>query len=335
MASYLSGAQYLSEDRRARWLIENSPLKLQIARRWPLVGVRGSGLMFARENSALAPTPVASACNPVDEVADEASSITCPILDFITRYQVCFRDMDDYEHPNDLDQVLYVLALRRLIYGYFAMLDSPVAGGGLLDYVAATNKVTMAGGALTLDCLDYGYNLVTANEGRPTVIMSSSRGLRAYQKLCRDKGYDAPKMPWSWYNPATARMETGKVTEFNGTPWLINGLMAGESSTTASDQRIWFLVLGNDGAAGPTRGVTGIVPQARLRNMFIRREANGVVPSQKIIGVAEVPASILVETPTSPVRDVWVSFPAGLAVGSQSALSLVHNFSVPADCSIG
>lgn len=56
MGNPLSGAQYLSEDRRARWLIENSPRKLQIARLWPFLGVAGSGLMFARENTALSPT---------------------------------------------------------------------------------------------------------------------------------------------------------------------------------------------------------------------------------------------------------------------------------------
>ena len=194
---------------------------------------------------------------------------------------------------------------------------------------------THAGGALTLDCLDHAYQLVTANEGRPTLIMSSTRGLRLYQKLCRDKGYDAPKMPWPWYNPATGRMEQRLVTEFNGTPWLVNGLMVSESSATAADQRIWFMVLGDDAGQGPTRGVTGIIPSHRAGNLFVKRATNGSVISSLNLEVPSVPYIAAIDVPVLPVTDTWVSFPAGLAVGSQGALSLIHNFAAPADCAIG
>lgn len=37
----LTNANLLTEGRLARWLIENSPVKLQIARVWPFVGVAG------------------------------------------------------------------------------------------------------------------------------------------------------------------------------------------------------------------------------------------------------------------------------------------------------
>ena len=53
------------------------------------------------------------------------------------------------------------------------------------------------------------------------------------------------------------------------------------------------------------------------------------------VEVPIVPYIASVDLPTLPVTDTWVSFPAGLAVGTQGALSLIHNFAAPADCAIG
>lgn len=80
------------------------------------------------------------------------------------------------------------------------------------------------------------------------------------------------------------------------------------------------MVLGDDGGTGPTRGVTGIIPKARVGNMFVKRATNGTLGESSVV---------------TPATDTWVSFPAGLAVGSQGALSLIHNFAAPTDCTIG
>ncbi len=149
--------------------------------------------------------------------------------------------------------------------------------------------------------------------------MSSSRELRTYEQMCRDAGFAPPQMPWRWYNPSFGRMEESLVTQFNGTPWLINGCQAGEDDAGPDAQRIYFMVLGDDAGKGPTRGVTGIVPKDRLGNFFVRRDTNGV---QDFVGIA-----------TKPVLDMWVTFPAGLAIGSQGAISLIQNFlPVAEDC---
>lgn len=102
------------------------------------------------------------------------------------------------------------------------------------------------------------------------------------------------------------------VTEFNGTPMLVNGMMASDASSTAAVQRMWFMALGDDGKSGSTRGVTGIIPGARVGNMFVRRYADGTINSR--------------EPELQPRRDVFVSFPAGIAVGSQGELSLIQSF---------
>jgi hypothetical protein len=317
----LTNANLLTEDRLARWLIENSPVKIQIARVWPFLGVAGGMLTYARQNLALNAAGTIIDGSPVADSSDAVSSVTYLIQEFITRYSVNFADQDRYEDPNDLDATEYALALRRLLYGYFAFLDLPAGSGGLIDLLDPVRSIDVSGGALTLDCMDHAYNLVVANDGRPTVIMTSSRGLRSYSSLCREAGFEPPKVPWRWYNPATGEMDECEVIAFNGTPILINDMMASANSPLPGDQRIWFIVLGDDGASGPTRGVTGFVPRKRLHDMFVKRETNGVPDF-----VAQV---------VNTTNDVWVSWPVGLATGSQGALSLIHNFTPVADCGIG
>lgn len=300
----LQAAAGLAQDQLARWLIENSPSKLQIAKIWPFTGVRGGELSYARQNSALNAASQELDCAVVSESVDAAENVTFPIRDFITRYQICFADQDRFKFPNDLDATEYALAVRRLLYGYFEFLDAPIGNGGLLDQVDSTRIVDLGGTSpLTLDCMDDAYQRVVSNDGRPTVIMTSSRGLRTYQSLTRAAGYEPPKVPYAWYDPATRRMKECEAPAFNGTPILINDMMESFQEPDASVQRIWFLVLGDDGDSGPTRGVHGIVPEPLKNRMFVRRETNGSI----VAGAG---------TEVTPVIDVWVSWPVGLATGS-------------------
>ena len=324
----LTNATLLTDDRLARWLIENSPVKLQIARVWPFLGVAGGQLTYSRANSALTPATVPTACDPVADDSDTAAVQTFDLADYITRYSICFSDEDRYKDPNDLDDVEYALSLRKLLYAYFARLDQATgsaASGGLRDIIGSGRSVNRAAGALTLDCMDHAYNLVTENDGRPTHIMTSSRGLRTYQSLCRASG--------------TGRMVSSEVPAFNGTPILVNDTMVSATSTSAADQRIYFMVLGDDGRAGPTRGVVGFVPERLKRNMFVRRETMGLPYVEPLtIEIPDLPPPFSIQV--DPVTDmrtqktVWVSFPAGLGIGSQGALSMIYNFTPVADCTV-
>jgi hypothetical protein len=209
----------------------------------------------------------------------------------------------------------------------------------LLDIIGANQSVNLGGGGnpLTLDCMDHAYNLVTANNGRPTHIMTSSRGLRTYQSLCRAAGYEPPKVPWNWYDPALKRMVPGEAPSFNGTPILINDMMVSAGSTAEADQRIYFMALGDDGNAGPGRGVVGFVPEARKHSMFVRRETMGFPEVNPITFTVPPAGEDVTLEPTANLKSektVWVSFPAGLAIGSQGALSMVHNFAPVSDCTV-
>jgi hypothetical protein len=275
--------------------------------------------MFARNVAAITPAPVNRACATVAETTDTLQNATFPLVDFVARRQVCFTDQDRYRRPTDPEEAEYMLALAELVYGYFAWLDAAPGAGGLRDYIDPAREFNLGGGSLTFTCLNAAYNLVVANNGRPTVIMSSSRELRTYEGLCWAAGFAPPQMPWRWYNHSKGAMEDGLVTQFNGTPWLINGCMAGEASADPDDARIYFMVLGDDGSAGPTQGVTGIAPADRIGQPFVKRTTNG---TQNFAG-----------GPTLPVLDMWVSFPAGLAIGSQGAISLLSNFiQIVEDC---
>lgn len=58
-----------------------------------------------------------------------------------------------------------------------------------------------------------------------------------------------------------------------------------------------------------------------VRNPYIKRVTNGV-PDFEALDV-------------SMTKDIWLTMPAGLALGSQGALSLLTNFEHVGDCAIG
>ena len=320
----LSNASLLADDVLSAWIVENSPVKLQIARVWPFMGVRGGSLRYARQIEQLVPGAQVTDCTPVGDSSDSPEDEQFLIREFITRYSICFADQDRYRHPNNLDAAEYALAVRKLLYAYFAFLDDTTPGSrSLWDIMDTSRRVDPGGGALTLDCLNEAFNLLVENDGRPTIGMASSRTLRTYQSLCYAAGYEPPKVSFDWYNPAKRRMEKGWAPAFNGVPIMINDRMASATSELAADQRIWFLTLGDDGRSGPTRGVTGIVPDALKHRMFVKRETNGIADNS---GGGSAPQTAL---------DVWVTWPVGLATGSQGAISVIHNFAPVSACSPG
>lgn len=288
----------------------------------PFTGISGGELSYARENNVLAPAVLLNDCSNVVDQSPTATSVTFPILDFISRYQICFKDQDRYQYPNNLDSTAYALAVRHLLYAYFEFLDAAPGLGGLQDQMDPARNVDMSGGALTLDCMDDAYHRVVSNEGRPTVIMTSSRGLRTYQSICRASGYEPPKVPIKWYDPAKQHMNQSEAPAFNGTPILINDMMAGAREPNPEAQRIWFLVLGDDGGSGPTRGVHAIIPENLKSSMFVKRETFGA-PDPDVQGDVRTKS------------DVWVSWPVGLATASQGAISLISNFAPVGDCAEG
>lgn len=312
----VTNANLLADDLLARWVVENSPIKVPFFQAWFWQTVAGKSLIYPR-TTELAQAPVITTCGAPSEQLPTLSQVEFAFKEFITHYSICSVDLDRFQHPNNLDATLYALAKVRLLYAYATLLGDDLQG--LPSLVSPTRLISRGGGALTLDCLDQAYELVTAGTGRPTLIMSHSRALRTYRSLCR-ASHRPERAPWMWYDPAKGRMVPGSVNAFNGTVWLANDWLNKDGTGT---ERIFFMVVGDDGGPGPTRGVTGIVPGTVGRDMFVKRTVQGILdPNGGGPGVPAMQAGL----------DVWVSMPAGLALGSQGALSIIENFTTVAPC---
>lgn len=184
---------------------------------------------------------------------------------------------------------------------------------------------------LTFAALDQAYNLITENEGRPNAIMSNSRALRTYQNLfATTYGILPPTVKVPRTDPIKG-IVLEEIASFNGTPWFINDLIDDQANSTGI---VFFMVLGDDKGPGHFRGITGIVPKGRERDMFIKRQTDGVVSmTLDPVTVPEVPTTI---QPTGSVTvnaitDTWVSMPCGLAVGAQGSLSILKGFNLVAN----
>ena len=79
------------------------------------------------------------------------------------------------------------------------------------------------------------------------------------------------------------------------------------------------MVLGDDKGPGHFRGITGIVPKGRERDMFIKRQTAGHTD--------EVPEAPFLKA----ITNTWVSWPCGMAMGAQGSLSILKGFNLVAD----
>jgi len=313
-----SGAQNTANTQVARYLVENEPRRIQIHGVMPVQGINGGFLVYPRV-PALKPAQVVDACQPADDISTTVAPIRFGMVEYVARVPVCMADQDTFKHPNDIVDINVTLAEIQNWYGYYRRMDTGTGDpslGGLPDLVAPSRIVNMGGAPLSFPCLSRAYHLVTANNGKPSVIMSNARSLESYENLCRLNGQNLEYLPWRWYCPATRRRIEGEVPSFNGTPWVINDEM--DQSDAPTQRRIWFMVLGDDGGKGPTRGLTRIVPAGMERNPFVVRMTNGQPD--------------FVNQTVNMTKDIWLSMPAGLALGSQGALSLLTNFGHVGEC---
>lgn len=315
-----AGAGFTSSVQATQWLVENQPIKVQVWGRWPWFGVQGNLLTYARVG-LLNPAKVVAACATERPDDNTATQVQYGMVEYVTRFQYCNADEDINRDPNLLEQILTELGKIKIGYGYYSRMDTATgvpATGGLPDLCAPGNVLNLGGAALTFPCLEQAFDLVTANSGRPSIIMSNSASMRSYRNLCWAAGIEPPQMPWRWYDPFEGWM-SGLVTSFKGVPWLINDMM--DQGPLPANRRIYFMVLGDDSKPTPTRGVTGIRPASLMGNPIVKRSTQGVpdFTSQDV----------------SMTKDVWLTMPAGLALGSQGALSILQNFAHVGTCAAG
>jgi hypothetical protein len=345
----LTNVDRLMETICESWLIENFPHKLQIPMAWVWRGIEGTRVEFARTNR-MSPDDlgeVVEGCE--DEIpvntAQPDTQVAFELATLMTRYQICMADLDRIKYPEHLKQVEYELAKMRLTYRYFQRLGQ-VTGTttffpGLRDIVGTGKTINMTG-ALTFAAVDQAYHLIESNQGRPNAIMSTSRVLRTFRSLFFGSGAGEPEFVDAvWSDPIRGRV-AGKITAFNGTPWYVNDLLDDAAGETGI---IYFMVLGDDGTPGHRRGITGLVPKVREHSWFTTRETNGVVavnadpvtlevnvpldiPSTPFVGESSGSgeAQVNLNVSTLPTVDTWVSWPTGVAMGSQGSLSILQGF---------
>lgn len=317
----VTGAANTANIQAALHAIENDPVIIQPSGHFATMGVSGGVLVNTRV-PLLTDGVAAQPCATVPDTSDAFSPVRFTYVYYATRLQICNFDQDLFDDPNNIEAMATNLMQVKLDYAFFARMDtltgSPTTGG-LPDLVAPSRIVNAGGAPLSFPCLEAAIGLVSANNGRPTMIMSNSRTLQSFRNLCWAAGITPPEIPWKWYNPANRKWVTGNITAFRGVVWLINDKMFQGNDPT--QRRIYFMVMGDDSGPGPTRGLTKIVPSRLLHNPYIKRVANGV-PDFANQGVAMT-------------RDIWMTMPAGLSLGSQGALSILTNFAHVGACAGG
>ncbi len=320
----------LTQDALAKWLVEDFYFKIQIARVFPMMAIEGGMISYARTPALQAMAEINSMATilgdgtqgiAVQTASPQAMNVTFSLGTLATRYQLDYSGQDRYKSPNNIDATLAALAIRRLTYMQCRKLDLDTTGNpgdypSLYDMCAASNLVTSSNGTALqrLEELQQAYSLVTANNGRPNAIMCNSRALRwiiaAYHGASILPGF----VECEWGDPLKGTVRAPQLA-INGTPIYINEMVA---SNVEQLTRIYFMVLGDSGEAGPTRGITGIVPAPLKDTLFVRRESSE-------------PASV---TSTSLIN-VDYTFPVATAMGSSGALAIlegvdVTEFPVPA-----
>jgi hypothetical protein len=210
-----SGAQDTSNTQAAKNLVENDPRRIQIHGVMPTQGINGGVLVYPRV-PALKPAQVVDACQPADDISTAVAPIRFGMVEYVARVPVCMAHQDIFKHPNDIVDINVTIAEIQNWYGYYGRMDVATGNpslGGLPDLVAPSRIVDMGGAPLSFPCLSRAYHLVTANNGKPSVIMSNARSLESYENLCRLNGQNVERLPWRWYCPATRRWIQGRSPE--------------------------------------------------------------------------------------------------------------------------
>lgn len=326
----ISNVSYLSQDFTAKYLAESFPWNIQVFKMWPFRGIPGFQLSYALRDQIPADTSVlpaetlgtdAALLNYTDSPDDQAAY---NMGELARRAIVPYTQRDRYTVPNNLHDVEIQLGLRRLIYTFFKKITRAgstadgdfegLLGTGLLD---PTQKITMDDGGgnpgtLTLEVVDEAFFKVTDGPGRPNCIMSHSRALRTYMKLCYDNGIMPDYMEFSWEDPMRGTVR-GKVPSLHGVPWLVNDLAEisiFDGPPVVETSPIFFMLLGDNDGPGPGRGITGVIPQERVGDMFVTRQSTAADPSGKTVTVIDV------------------TWPVTLAIGAKGALSVLDRFAL-------
>lgn len=310
----------LTQDQLAKWLTEEFYQKIQIARVMPFMGIEGGVISYPRTAQLSIALPLGDGTTAIANQTPTvvAGNATFELGELATRFTLDYSAQDRFKHPNNLDALLSAAAIRSLSYGFFRKMDVQTSGTNgdfpsLRDLCIAANRFDSANGTALarLEELQCAYNLVNANNGRPNAIMCNSRAWRWIVAAHHSAGLMPQYVECEWTDPLKGTVR-GPQLAINGTPVYINEMVETVGESPEEFTRIYFMVLGDSGEAGPTRGITGIIPAPLKGTMFVRRESSE-------------PA-----TTTSSLINVDYTWPVAIAMGSPGALSMLESVNVSA-----
>lgn len=314
MASTPLNAVDLTQEQLVKTVIEKIRYKLEVANFWPVRGVIGGKLRYARTDQLSAgaidslATILADGADITDQTAGVDETVTYTCGELATRYKLDYNAQDRWRYQS-IDNALAIIACTRLLLMSFRKLDLDNASGegdydSLYDMADAGQIVDMAGVAPTLDKLQETWHLVTAGNAWANCIMCNSRARRAIIKAYNDKDMHPDVVELPFPDPINGGVTMRRVPAVNGTPILVNDLIATGADPTTT--RIYMMVMGED-CDRQIYGVTGIVPKDLESKLFIRRES------------PEPSAA------TSSRMNVSYTYPVATAMGCASALAVLEN----------
>lgn len=315
MASSPVDAVLLTQEQLVKTLIQKIMWNVEIAPFWPYRGVVGGILRYARtaqlsaaDMNALA-TILTDGANVVDNTPAADEGVTYTLGELSSRYKVDYNAQDRWRYQS-IDDALSIIACLRCLLMSFRKLDLDSVPGNTGDYpslyeMCDAGQVVAGGSAApTLDLLQETWHLVVAGT-RPNAIMCNRRASQAIIKAYNDADMHPNEVELMFPDPITGRMSPRKVPAINGTPILINDLIA-TTDDPGNLTRIYMMVMGEDCERG-IHGVTGIVPKDLLGKLFIRREANE--PSGS----------------STSRMNVTYAMPTATAMGCSSALAILED----------
>jgi hypothetical protein len=279
-------AQALAEERKAKWLLENYPAKLQIGLVLPVRYIDGQSLQY---NSLDDPDgnpipfgyPLRQCAAYTDQSFDSWQERVFGFGTPATMYQTCEAALDTNTTTlNNVDDVQFAKACRQCMYDGFRLLT--------------------VGGVPTLQQFDDAFFRVVDNEGYPNAVMARTGSVKRYLNLRRAAGLEEQYVEIEVPDPRTGKRKA-LWPSIHGVPFYINDAM----EVTPEGENVYFMVMGDNGHHTPGHGLTLIISQVRRGNMFVRRT----------LPITTGPDSI---NSTATEAAIW---PMGIAYGSAGAIS--------------
>ena len=310
----MANAGRMGQNQLLRQLIEDGPYNVQIALEFPFYGILGKQLDITTTPRFELPTATAlDPCRNMEEFTRNPDIKSFPLVEVMSRYELCESEADTIDYPNNLYGEQDLLGIRDAIYEYFRLM----VVGSVAPLFPALDTLTdqlinLAGAAATLEDFDRALARVTTENGYDVVAMGNPSALRAFWSARYERG--VPEPAWLHDVPNALRGRAPRpVPYIHHARFLVNEMIPNRVVEDQLVTNLYFMQMGMDSSSGTGKGVFGIVPRPRIGNMFIRREVAGQVATDGTFTTA---------------HNVLWSFPSGVAVGARRSLSVLQDFQV-------